>query len=352
VIEQGTPSPVSTSDPSCDRYHTPVSSPISYLKPERPGAFSGTTIGPTNGPTVEPTLVSAPVFTGHGSQDPGVSVDAPLKPTSEPTVAPVVIPVSPSLDVSVDATPKPTSEPFVAPVVIPDSPSLDVSVDATVKPTGVSTVAPVVIPESPSLDVPLGQAGCEEAWVYCPGRSTCFNDSGFNGGVIATNKWGWSIVFDPNEDDLVADCDILIGATDCDLNTATKVGTFQMRSNFGHFCMADYGYAATSYSFYSGTCEGNDSGVSLFNGQCSPNDIAANAALPATYPLSLFNKDSEVNFTMDSSDPINTASTNWPASHQLFPITAKSYVSAFACVVPDPENVFTGLGGSGVLWNP
>jgi hypothetical protein len=196
-----------------------------------------------------------------------------------------------------------------------------------------------------------GDGVCEDAWVYCPGRSTCFNDSGFNGGVPAEGKWGWSIVFDPAEDELVADCDIMIGAADCDLNTGTKVGTFQMRSNFGHYCMADYGYAATSFAFYAGTCEGNDSGVFATSGQCSSSDVATYSALPANFPLNMMNENNEINFTMDSTDPINTATSGWPATHQLFPMTTKSYVSAYACVVPDPDNKYTGEGGSGLLWN-
>jgi hypothetical protein len=198
----------------------------------------------------------------------------------------------------------------------------------------------------------VNEAGCQDAWVYCPGRSTCFNDGSFNGGVVAEGNWGWSIVFDPNEDDLVADCDILIGAIDCDLNTGTKVGSFQMRSNFGHFCMADYGFTANSFAFYAGTCEGNDSGIFATSGSCVSNDVVANAATPGSFPLFLLNEKDEINFTMDSTDAINTAFSQWPASHQVFPLTTKSYVSAYVCVVPDPNNMFTGKGGTGVLWNP
>jgi hypothetical protein len=196
-----------------------------------------------------------------------------------------------------------------------------------------------------------GDSTCQEAWVYCPGRSTCFNDVGFNSGVPAEGKWGWSIEFDPSVDELVAECDVLIGANDCDLNTATKVGTFQMRSNFGHFCLADYGYAAKSFAFYAGTCAGNDSGAFDSTGQCSASEISMYAANPTSYPLYLMNDNDEVNFTMDSTDPINKVSSGWPTTHQIFPITTKTFVSAYACVVRDPDNMFTGAGGSGVLWN-
>jgi hypothetical protein len=244
---------------------------------------------------------------------------------------------------------------FTRPIIDPvNSPSTSIPITA---PTPTfdehQMVQPVNHPNAPTVILNgEGSGDCEDAWVYCPGRSTCFNDSGFNGGVVAEGKWGWSIVFDPVEDTLVADCEILIGATDCDLNTGTKVGSFQMRSNFGHYCMADYGFAATSFAFYAGHCEGNDSGSFATGGSCVSNEVASNAATPETFPLNIFNENNEINFTMDSTDAINIATSKWPASHQLFPLTKKSYVSAYACVKPDPDNKFTGQGGTGILWNP
>jgi hypothetical protein len=296
VTGEGSPDAVPTSSPTCDYVHS--------------------TAEPTPVPTITPTFVPTPIVTGQGSPEPGGTDDPTCEPDSVPTAASPTIAPSPAFDQQ--GTPPPE----------------------------VHTYAP-----SPTVEE-SGSGTCEDAWVYCPGRSTCFNDSGFNGGVIAEGKWGWSIVFDPNEDDLVADCDIMIGAVDCDLNTATKVGSFQMRSNFGHYCMADYGYAATSFAFYSGSCAGNDGGASATTGQCSPTDVATSAATPESFPLYLMNENNEINFTMDATDPINTGSSNWPATHQLFPITALTHVSAYACVVPDPDNVFTGEGGSGILWNP
>ena len=306
VTEQGGPDP--TAAPTCD-HDTETPTPV---------------------PTIAPTFIPTPISTGQGNDDPTCEPDSvPTGPDTEGTIAP-----SPVFDQN--GTPPPEVHTYAP------SPVFDQS---GTPPPEVHTYAPSPI---------VGEEGggsCEDAWVYCPGRSTCFNDSGFNGGVISEGKWGWSIVFDPNEDDLVADCDIMIGAVDCDLNTATKVGTFQMRSNFGHYCLADYGYAATSFAFYAGTCPGNDDGSFAATGQCSPTDVATNAATPDTFPLNLFNENNEINFTMDSTDPINTSS-NWPVTHPVFPMTALSYVSAYACVVPDPDNVFSGEGGSGVLWNP
>jgi hypothetical protein len=260
---------------------------------------------------------------GKGLSEPGPPTDPTCPPKSLPTV-----------DIPTDA---PGEEGTLEPSKLVDGQGTPPSEHHSYAPT--------------DLVAGAGDGDCKDAWVYCPGRSTCFNDIGFNGGVPAEGKWGWSIVFDPSVDELVADCDILIGAPDCDLNTATKVGSFQMQNNFGHYCMANFGHAVQSFALYAGTCDGNDSGAYATSGQCSATDVATYAGSPTHFPLYRMNENNEINFTMDSTDPINTASSGWPATHQLFPISTKTYVSAYACVVPDPDNTFTGKEGSGVWWN-
>jgi hypothetical protein len=171
-----------------------------------------------------------------------------------------------------------------------------------------------------------------------PGRSTCLNDPDFNDGH-PTGSWGWSIEYDPNVDGYVDDCVILTGVQSCNITTAQQVGTFTLRHDFGHFCLEQYGYSSTDFSLYAGTCPGNDAGHSLLSssGTCDVDQIASNAALPQTFPIHKTNGHVTINFTVERTDTINAI--YWPSSHVLFPMTEKSYVSAYTCVVKNPSFV-------------
>jgi hypothetical protein len=177
---------------------------------------------------------------------------------------------------------------------------------------------------------------CEPAWVYCPGRSTCLNDPNFNDGHPSTGL-GWSIEYDPIVDTYVDNCLILTGIQSCDITTAQQVGTFTLRHDFGHFSFDRYGYTSNDFSLYAGTCRGNDAGNSLLSGTCDTGKVASNAALPHTFPIHKTNGHTTINFTVESSDTINAI--YWPTSHKLFPMTTKSYISAYTCVTKNPDFV-------------
>lgn len=212
--------------------------------------------------------------------------------------------------------------------------------------TGDTITVPTSSPSSPIKE----QGGCEPAWVYCPGRSKCLNDPSFNDGNLAAvgqdgtvdNVWGWSIEYDATaSDELVDDCQIIIGATDCDLNTGTVVGTFNFRESYAQFCLARFGYVSSYFSVYSGTCAGNDAGDSLASGTCSPQEIALYAASPDTFPI--YSNDGVLtnSFTAESSDAMNTKA-GWPADYKMFPMTGKTYMSAYTCVVPKGDTTVEG----------
>lgn len=236
----------------------------------------------------------------------------PLPPT------PVVSPTQPPLVAS------PTQPPLVAPVA--PLPSVAEQVDGV---TG-------QVPDA----VRVAALSCQDAWVYCPGRSTCLNDPKFNDGVLSAigptgdhDIWGWSISYDPEEDLHIEDCSILIGGTDCDVNTAVQVGTFSIKRDFGHFCFDEHGYAASFMAFYGGECKGNDGGFAArSNGQCDATAISQNAAKPQSYPIFRFDEELTINYTVDLWNSVNTPL--WPEDHSVFPLEKNYSFSAYACVVP------------------
>jgi hypothetical protein len=134
---------------------------------------------------------------------------------------------------------------------------------------------------------------CERAFVYCPGKSKCFTDPIFNVGNIPVpgpneaSAWGWSISNDfiTSNGSPVTDCEVWIGANDCDFSSATKVGRFEYGADYAHFCLDEYGYQGHYYNVYMGKCEGNDGGKSSWDGQCDTADIKENARKPFSYPL-------------------------------------------------------------------
>jgi hypothetical protein len=190
---------------------------------------------------------------------------------------------------------------------------------------------------APTTFVPPGEDGCEPAWVYCPGRSKCLNDASFNNGVAAMNEnggqdgvWGWSIEYTPS-DGLVNDCQIIVGATGCDISTGKQVGNFQMREDFASICLANFGYMSSTFAYYHGECPGNDAGEFLETGVCNPSEVSNYAFSPEEFPIYSSDGGMKVSFTAESTDPMN--SPTWPASHTLFPMDGKRYISGYTCVV-------------------
>jgi hypothetical protein len=149
-----------------------------------------------------------------------------------------------------------------------------------------------------------------------------------DGGVDGV--WGWSIEYDPSEG-LVDDCQIIIGATDCDLNTGTQVGVFQMREDIASFCLTHFGYASSTFAYYHGVCPGNDAGEFLETGECNPSEVSNYAFSPEDFPIYTNDGQLRVSYTVESTDSINSPS--WPSSYQLFPMEGKQYLSGYTCVV-------------------
>jgi hypothetical protein len=197
---------------------------------------------------------------------------------------------------------------------------------------------PQPIPKSDFGMAEPSPASCIPAWVYCPGRSKCLNDPSFNDGNLpsmsadggANGVWGWSIEYDPSEG-LVDDCQIIIGATDCDLNTGTQVGVFQMREDIASFCLTHFGYASSTFAYYHGVCPGNDAGEFLETGECNPSEVSNYAFSPEDFPIYTNDGQLRVSYTVESTDSINSPS--WPSSYQLFPMEGKQYLSGYTCVV-------------------
>jgi hypothetical protein len=198
----------------------------------------------------------------------------------------------------------------------------------TYVPPTVPVPAPVVV--SPPVTTPTITADhtheCSEAFVFCPGRSKCFNDPTFNGGMVASDmgsNWGWSIFYDASTDGIIENCQIYAGAIDCDFNNAEFMGTFTIAPTFTHYKFNDE-YSSSKFYLYAGTCEGNDNG-----GSCVPSDVAVYAREVQSYPLISETGPPVRDFTFDEGD---CPSPSY-GDIDVFPITGAKYMTASTCVM-------------------
>lgn len=159
---------------------------------------------------------------------------------------------------------------------------------------------------------------CTEAYVYCPGRSTCFQDPNFNQGVLATDDaWGFNIFYDAAADLVVDDCGIWMGVVGCDLSTGKKVGTAVFSKDVFSFHLSKR-RESNSFHLYAGSCVASDGGEHLSTGLCDKLQIATKATQVDTFPLVNEGGDYTEIFTFDSSfDSPNELL--WPG-YELFPI--------------------------------
>lgn len=222
---------------------------------------------------VSPTVVPGPLGT-----------PAPMaRPSPLPTASPV---------------PPPTSSPVKPPTLVPNK-----------SPVVQTTLSPTPLPSS-----------CEKAFVYCPGRSTCFLDPLFNCYTeeVGVNPWGWNIEYNASVG-TVDTCEIWVGANNCNRTVGQKVGTATITpSSFTLSLNSSFASGAyqMTYNFYAGECIGSDGGNSLSSGICLADYVARWSSVPASFPLTSGALTTNT-YTFDSS---NTPTVPWGITYETFPI--------------------------------
>jgi hypothetical protein len=181
---------------------------------------------------------------------------------------------------------------------------------------------------------------CQPAFVFCgEDSSTCFSD------LDVAMGSGWSIDvasaigFEAGTRGKIT-CDVVMGATDCDISKGTKVGTFKM-SSVGVKWSFVSGYGGLEFQLYTGDCEYNDGGASLTNGGvCTKSNMIANAAAPDNYTMVSPTYDDtywETFYFNEGNVETFLKANSWGANgFEPFPIGAsgRQYLSAHAMVCP------------------
>jgi hypothetical protein len=185
--------------------------------------------------------------------------------------------------------------------------------------------------------------GCQEAFVYCPGRSTCFTDPAFNDGTTvfaesANGASGWSIEYN-SEDGVVDDCEIWIGgANDCDFSQGTKIGTAMITENLFYFCLDLGDWKSDSFYLYAGACVASDGGNSLASdtGFCSPEDVAEYARAFEQYPVVSEGGPNVSIFSFLATSSQDQASAFWGQDYPAFPLGTPetNFLSAYTHACP------------------
>jgi hypothetical protein len=247
--------------------------------------------------------------------------------------------VADSYEPSTEPSAMPISFPATEPTVRPSAaPSTGPSKEPT-KPSGSSALSPTASP-SISFGADDDDDGCQEAFVYCPGRSTCFTDPAFNDGTTvfaesAARAWGWSIEYN-SEDGVVDDCEIWVGATDCDFSNGKKVGTAMITEKLFYFCLDLNEWKSDKFYLYSGTCVASDGGNSLSSdtGSCRPEDIAAHARSFEEYPMVSEGGPNVSIFSFLSNQ--DQASGFWGQDYPAFPLgtPTTNFLSAYTYTCP------------------
>lgn len=166
----------------------------------------------------------------------------------------------------------------------------------------------------------VNDGSCEDAFIYCPGRSTCFSDPNFNGGATIASGGGWSIAYDPSEG-TISDCLIYSGVdSTCNLANAKLIGTSTITNNFIHYCFDVEGYVSDTFDLYVGCCDGNTGGDP--NGQCDQAAVQQNALNFDTFPVTTVLPLSTISFHVDRIEPINTANSNYESGYTMLPLDA------------------------------
>ena len=263
------------------------------------------------------------------SQQPVVPVDVPVVvPVPVPAVVPVPVPA---------VVPVPAAVPVLAAVPEPDV-------------VPVSAVVPVSLPADG--DCVPESAGCGDAYVYCPGRSTCFLDPTFNDNTPppGVNAWGWNIRYNSTEDAIVEDCEIWMGVTGCDFSTGVQVGTAVITREIFHYCLNRNHYEANAFHLYAGKCEASDGGAHLVEGGiCIEAGIAEYARFTEEYTLVNEGSAMQHTFTFDQSDAVNP---HW-AGYEAFPlgVDGSEYLvgHAHVCVAGNPGQAIEPISSNATL---
>ncbi|GKY96295.1 hypothetical protein MPSEU_000589200 [Mayamaea pseudoterrestris] len=245
-------------------------------------------------PAGSPSISSStqPPFVESGESDANPTSDPTSAPSKTPTGSPTKIPTAQPTNAPTDApTTSPTLSPTVAPTAAPTaSPTPNPTTTSISRGTSSPTRTVDVIPTSNSGATlePTSNAACEDAYVYCPGRSTCFSDPSFNCYTQTKGRgvWGWNIEYTA-EDGLVDDCVVIVGASGCDEDSGTVIGNATISPD--QFSIILNSDAATGssieYTFYAGECRGSDGGQVLDLGICLADTVATLANDPHMFPL-------------------------------------------------------------------
>lgn len=181
---------------------------------------------------------------------------------------------------------------------------------------------------------------CEDAFVYCPELSTCFDAPIFNCEAHydseGNDPWGWGINY-CSEDGNLDSCEVWIGATGCDLSVGKKIGTAEISpSTFSIFIDSSI-YPSNKYSFeynfYAGECIGSDGGAIVQSGKCDADAVGEHASHPDSYPFT--SGSSPVNeYTFTAS---NRPRDSWGSGYNAFPIGAqdRKYLSGHVKICGD-----------------
>jgi hypothetical protein len=217
----------------------------------------------------------------------------------------------------------------LAPSTFAPTPSIMPTLEPTMIVTNQPSLAPSTFAPTPDHSV---VSGCETAYVYCPGRSTC----------LPTAAWGWNI--DLNGVDLsggkTLTCDVYAGAAKCNLSAGILVGAFVIGHDFTRWEFSA-GNGGSEFHLYGGKCQFNDGGDHLVNGgTCT----TGKERTPGSYSLITGQFNPLVsNFQFDTTNDFGAGSyqkphSNWAtAIYKLFPLVndaSRRYLSAHAGVCP------------------
>jgi len=198
-----------------------------------------------------------------------------------------------------------------------------------------------MIMSMPPLDI-----GCQTAYAYCPGRSTCFipDDTrrlmGGNGMNNGGGPWGWNIDLEGLDlagGDTLA-CPVYAGAGQCDFeNREHTVGELLISyTSVDWYFGLEYG--GSDFHLYAGKCPYNDKGLHLTDGTCDNGNMDNFKRSPGQYSLGVETADGDLFSSFgfnDDNDEGSFRSKIWATeSYVAFPLvpTARQYLSAHAKV--------------------
>lgn len=269
---------------------------------------------PVQKPVPEPTEEPTPAFEPLGTPKPSEEIDDDdLCPEEDDDdEAPAEEPTSMPVGFVGEGTPKPTKDE-----------DCDCPDDDETKPQPPSPGPPGPNPPPFGGEGGPPDSSCEDAFVYCPGMSTCFEDPIFGCEAKYDEKghdpWGWNINY-CLADGVVDTCELYVNAVGCDMSSGEKVGSAEITSTSFTITVDSSKYSSKEYSFdynfYAGECIGSDGGDYTKTGVCDADQVSKMVRKPDSYPFTSGTLIiSEYTFTQS-----NRPRANWGADYEAFPI--------------------------------